>query len=76
MKKFGIIAALVFATAIGAEWFILGAPDKGVVLDANYEPVTDSFKLRIMTSEGTYMNVKMSPKVWREWWQIRRIEEK
>lgn len=76
MMKFGIVAALVFATAIGAEWFMLGAPTKGVVLNANYDPVSDGFKLRVMTSEGTYMDVKMSPRVWREWWQIRATEAK
>lgn len=76
MKKFTIVAVLVFATAIGAEWFMLGAPTKGVVLDAQYERATDSFKLRVLTSEGTPMDVKMSPKVWRDWWRIRIIEEK
>lgn len=76
MKKFTIVAVLVFAIAIGAEWFILGAPTKGVVLGANYDPASDNFKLHVMTSEGTYMDVKMSPKVWRDWWQIRRTETK
>ena len=71
MKKFMIITSMVFVLALTAEWFILGAPSKGVVLDVSYQHKADSYSLRVLTNEGTFMDVKMPPNVWRSWFKVR-----
>lgn len=75
MKKFFAVVTLVFALGIGAEWFLLGNPQKGVVLGFEFQRATDTFQARVMTNEGTLMNINVPSKVWREWFQIRINEE-
>lgn len=74
MVKFSIIVTLVFLLGIWAEWVMLSNPTTGVVLDAEYERASDNFKLNVVTSEGTRMTIKMPPRVWRDWFQIRHAE--
>lgn len=75
MKKFSIIVVLVFAVCIGAEWFMFGAPRKGVVLSMQYQ-TSDDYKLNVLTSEGTTMEIRLPSKTWRDWLEPRTINEK
>lgn len=76
MRKFGIITALVFVLAAWAEWCMLGSPSSGVVLDMQHQPITDNWKLHVITSEGTHMEIRLPRRVWRDWLQPRVIQEK
>lgn len=75
MRKFTIICSLVFVLAMWAEWVMFSNPSKGVVLDMEYQRATDAFKLRVLTSEGTYMDIKLPSKAWRDWLQPRLIQD-
>jgi hypothetical protein len=74
MKKFFTIVVLIFALGIGAEWFMLGNPRKGVVLWMSNNPVSDSYTLFVQTSEGTPMQIQLPAKAWREWLEPRVIK--
>jgi hypothetical protein len=74
MKKFLIVVGLVFALGIAAEWFMLGHPQKGVVLWMSYKPLSNSYTLSVQTSEGTPMQIVLPAKVWQEWLQPRRLD--
>ena len=73
MKKFMIATSLVFVFGIWAEWLIFSNPTKGVVL--YMEPQAESWKLHVLTSQGTIMDIKLSPAVWQEWLQRKPIKE-
>lgn len=76
MRKFALITLLVFALGIWAEWVMLSNPTSGVVLNMEHQPITDNYKLYVMTSEGTTMEIRLPSRVWRDWLEPRVIQEK
>lgn len=75
MLKFSIVISLVFVLGVWAEWVMLSNPSSGVVLGMKYQPLTDTYKVNVMTSEGTLMEISMSSKVWREHFEARTYKE-